>query len=136
MTIEIDEARLDTVFMALASQPRRAILKRLSSGSAPIAELVRLVGLTQPAVSKHLKVLESAGLLTRARRAQFRPSELDLAPILEVEAWVSGFTHQWEERLNRLGALIDGDRLDLPLRLHSEGIEAEAVSDPEDEGRK
>ena len=109
MAVEIDDKRLDSVFLALASQPRRAILKRLTLGNAPIAELVRLVGLTQPAISKHLKVLENAGLVSRGRKGQFRPSEIELSPILELEAWVTGFTMEWEQRLERLGALIEAD---------------------------
>ncbi|MDA8197397.1 MAG: metalloregulator ArsR/SmtB family transcription factor [Actinomycetota bacterium] len=107
MKSESSEARLDSVFLALSSQPRRTILKRLAIGSVPMAELVDLVGLSQPAVSKHLKTLEGAGLIVRGKDRQFRPSHVELAPMVAAQEWLGGFTKAWEDRLDRLSTLLE-----------------------------
>jgi DNA-binding transcriptional ArsR family regulator len=87
VTLLIDEDRLSETFAALASPTRRAILARLADGEANVNELAGPFNLTLPAISKHIKVLERAGLVTRGQRAQYRPCTLDPAPLAEVSAW-------------------------------------------------
>jgi DNA-binding transcriptional ArsR family regulator len=88
--------QLDTVFAALADPTRRAILARLAKGEASVTELAAPFDMTQPAISKHLKVLERAGLVSRGRDAQRRPCRLEAAPLHDVETWVEGFRAFWE----------------------------------------
>ena len=97
-----DEAGLDQTFAALASSTRRAILGRLAHGPATVNELAEPFDLTLPAISKHLKVLERAGLVQRSRHAQFRPCELDLAPLREVSAWAQRQQTIWGARFDRM----------------------------------
>jgi DNA-binding transcriptional ArsR family regulator len=94
---------LDATFAALADPTRRAILARLVEGEAAVTELARPFEMTLPAVSKHLKVLERAGLIERSRHAQFRPCRLAPEPLREVAAWVEDYRLLWEGRLDRLG---------------------------------
>jgi len=94
--------RLSTTFAALADPTRRAILARLASGEASVTELARPFKMSQPAVSKHLKVLERAGLVTRGREAQWRPARLEAAPLRDVADWVEQYRRLWEARLDRL----------------------------------
>ncbi|MEA2557829.1 MAG: hypothetical protein QOG88_1367 [Actinomycetota bacterium] len=98
MSVEL----LDRTFGALADPTRRAILTRLASGEATVGELAAPFSMTQPAVSKHLKVLERAGLISRGRDAQWRPCKLEPAPLKEVADWVEEYRALWEERLDRL----------------------------------
>jgi DNA-binding transcriptional ArsR family regulator len=98
-----EEGQLDRTFAALAHPARRAILTRLARGDASVSELAAPFSMSQPAVSKHLKVLERAGLIVRGRNAQWRPSELRAAPLREASEWVGEFRQAWEERLDRLG---------------------------------
>ena len=93
---------LDRTFAALADPTRRAILARLASGQASVTELAAPFSMSLPAVSKHLKVLERAGLVARARRAQWRPAELQAEPLHEVADWLADYRRFWEERLDRL----------------------------------
>ena len=93
---------LDRTFAALADPTRRAILARLASGQASVTELAAPFSISLPAVSKHLKVLERAGLVARARRAQWRPAELQAEPLHEVADWLADYRRFWEERLDRL----------------------------------
>jgi len=93
---------LDRTFAALADPTRRAILARLSTGQASVTELAAPFAMSLPAVSKHLKVLERAGLVARARRAQWRPAELQAEPLHEVADWLADYRRFWEERLDRL----------------------------------
>ena len=93
---------LDLVFGALADPTRRAILRRLAEGEATVNELVALSDLRQPTVSKHLKVLERAGLVSRGRDAQFRPARLDPAPLGQAAQWLGDYRHRWEESLDQL----------------------------------
>jgi DNA-binding transcriptional ArsR family regulator len=97
---------LDRTFAALADPTRRAILRRLAHGEATVGELAEGFPMTQPAISKHLKVLERAGLITRARRAQARPAELQPAPLREAADWLEEYRRQWEDRLDRLDAYL------------------------------
>jgi DNA-binding transcriptional ArsR family regulator len=101
-----EEAQLDRTFSALAHPARRAILTRLARGDASVSELAAPFSMSQPAVSKHLKVLERAGLIVRGRNAQWRPSELRAAPLREASEWVGEFRQAWEERLDRLGTYL------------------------------
>lgn len=99
-------ATLDRTFAALADPTRRAILKRLAAGEATVQELARPFPMSQPAISKHLKVLERAGLVARGRRAQWRPAELRAEPLREVAEWLEDYRRLWEGRLDRLDAFL------------------------------
>jgi len=94
--------RLTATFAALADPTRRAILARLASGETSVTELARPFDMTLPAVSKHLKVLERAGLISRTREAQWRPCRLAAAPLGEVAEWVEHYRRFWEESFDRL----------------------------------
>ena len=98
---------LDTTFAALADPTRRAILARLASGEASVMELVEPFEMTQPAISKHLKVLERAGLIERSRDAQRRPCRLVAAPLEEATEWLEEYREFWEGRFKHLDALLD-----------------------------
>ncbi len=93
---------LSVTFAALANPTRRAILARLASGACSVTELAEPFEMSMPAVSKHLRVLERAGLVARGRAAQWRPCQLDAAPLKEVADWAERYRHAWEGRLNRL----------------------------------
>ena len=93
---------LSTTFSALADPTRRAILTRLAGGEASVTELAEPFEMSLPAVSKHLKVLERAGLVERGREAQWRPCRLKAKPLGEVAAWVEQYRRFWDERLDRL----------------------------------
>ena len=93
---------LSITFAALADPTRRAILARLAAGACSVTELAEPFEMSMPAVSKHLRVLERAGLVARGRAAQWRPCQLDAAPLKEVADWAERYRHVWEGRLNRL----------------------------------
>ena len=97
------EDRLSETFTALANSTRRAILARLAESSATVNELAEPFELTLPAISKHIKVLERAGLVQRAQRAQYRPCALDAAPLKEVSTWAEQYRPVWEARFDRMG---------------------------------
>jgi DNA-binding transcriptional ArsR family regulator len=94
--------RLSATFAALADPTRRAILARLSSGESSVGALAEPFDMSLPAVSKHLKVLERAGLIVRGREAQWRPCRLQAAPLRDVAAWLADYRSHWEQRLDRL----------------------------------
>lgn len=98
--------QLDLVFSALADPTRRAILARLASGEATVNELVEPFELSQPTISKHLKVLEGAGLVSRGREAQFRPVRLNAAPLEGAAQWIGNYRRFWEESFDRLDAYV------------------------------
>src|SRR5688572_11198745 len=98
--------QLDLVFGALADPTRRAILSRLARGEATVNELVAPFGLSQPTISKHLKVLERAGLVSRGREAQFRPVRLNAAPLASAVQWLGNYREFWEESLDQLEAFV------------------------------
>ncbi len=98
--------RLSVVFSALADPTRRAILARLASGTASVTELAAPFEMSLPAISKHLKVLERAGLISRGREAQWRPCRLEAAPLQDAADWLEAYRQFWEESLDRLGALL------------------------------
>lgn len=112
--------RLSVILMALADPTRRGILTRLEQGEATVLELAEPFDLKLPTVSKHLKVLQQAGLISQGRRAQWRPCRLEPEPLRDVAHWVERYRHLWEER---------HDRLDEYLR------ELQAGSRPADDGR-
>lgn len=98
--------RLSTTFAALADPTRRAILARLAAGEATVSELAEPFEMSMPAVSKHLKVLERAGLIERGRQAQWRPCRLEAAPLKEVDAWLERYRRFWEASFDRLDAYL------------------------------
>jgi DNA-binding transcriptional ArsR family regulator len=100
------EGQLDATFSALADPTRRAILRRLTMGEATVTEIAAPFEMTLPAVSKHLKVLERAGLIARAREAQWRPCKLQAEPLKDVADWVGEYRKFWEERFDRLDAYL------------------------------
>ena len=103
------EERLDMTFAALADPTRRAILARLArEGEVSVTELAAPFEMTLPAVSKHLKVLERAGLIARGREAQWRPCRLEPAPLKDVSDYVERYRKHWEERFDRLDAYLRG----------------------------
>jgi DNA-binding transcriptional ArsR family regulator len=98
--------RLSSTFAALADPTRRAILARLVSGEASVNELAEPFEMSLPAVSKHLKVLENAGLIARGREAQWRPCRLEAAPLKDAVDWLERYRRFWEERLDGLGVYL------------------------------
>jgi DNA-binding transcriptional ArsR family regulator len=97
---------LSTTFAALADPTRRAILARLSAGEASVTELAAPFDLSLPAISKHLRVLQRAGLITQGRKAQWRPCRLAPAPLKDVDAWLERYRRHWEESFDRLDAYL------------------------------
>ncbi len=97
---------LDATFAALADPTRRAILARLTAGEATVTELAAPFAMSQPAISKHLKVLERAGLISRGREAQRRPCRLEAQPLKAVTDWLENYRRYWEESYQRLDALL------------------------------
>ncbi len=95
--------RLSTTFAALADPTRRAILARLTSGEASVKELAEPFDMSLPAISKHLKVLQRAGLIARGRAAQWRPCRLEAAPLKDVTDWLERYRRFWDESFDRLG---------------------------------
>ena len=100
-------ARLDAIFAALADPTRRAILARLTSGQASVNELAQPFAMSQPAISKHLKVLERAGLISGGRDRQRRPRKLEPQPLAAATKWLERYRRFWEARYQRLDALLD-----------------------------
>lgn len=96
------EEHLSVTFGALADPTRRAILARLASGEASVTELAKPFDMSLPAISKHLKVLQHAGLITQGREAQWRPCRLEAAPLKDVAEWVEHYRRIWEQRFERL----------------------------------
>jgi DNA-binding transcriptional ArsR family regulator len=102
-----DEDRLSQIFAALANSTRRAILARLATGEATVNELAKPFKMTLPAISKHIKVLESAGLITQGQNAQYRPCTLDATPLKEVSQWTEQYRHIWETRFDQMEDFIN-----------------------------
>jgi DNA-binding transcriptional ArsR family regulator len=98
--------QLSATFAALADSTRRAILARLSAGEASVTELAEPFEMSMPAISKHLKVLERAGLIARSRDAQWRPCHLEARPLKEVADWIAHYRKFWEESFDRLDAYL------------------------------
>lgn len=100
-------AHLDATFAALADPTRRAILARLAAGEASVGDLARPFAMSQPAISKHLKVLERAGLVTRGKDAQRRPVRLEAAPLAQANGWLEEYRRIWEANFGRLDGLLE-----------------------------
>src|SRR5215469_10045623 len=102
--------RLDATFAALADPTRRAILARLAIGEASVLEIAKPFAMSQPAISKHLKVLERAGLISESRDAQRRPRRLEAKPLAEATGWLEGYRQFWEASFQRLDVLLDEEK--------------------------
>jgi DNA-binding transcriptional ArsR family regulator len=102
-----ESGRLDATFAALADPTRRAILARLAGGEASVLELAKPFAMSQPAISKHLRVLERAGLISRGREAQRRPCRIEGKPLAEANEWLEGYRRIWEANFERLDILLD-----------------------------
>ncbi len=106
-----EQTRLDAVFSALADPTRRAMLARLAEGEATVSELAEPFGLAQPTISKHLRVLEDAGLIQQGREAQRRPRTLVVGgPLEDVDAWLQPFREQWERRFDALDRFLEQNK--------------------------
>jgi DNA-binding transcriptional ArsR family regulator len=103
----MDTQRLDATFAALSDPTRRAILARLCEGEASVAELAAPFAMSQPAISRHLKVLERAGLISRGRDAQRRPRRIDARPLAEATEWLEQYRRIWSSNFERLDTLLD-----------------------------
>ena len=101
-----ESERLDATFIALADPTRRAILARLAEGEASVSELAKPFDMSQPAISKHLKMLERAGLITTGRDATRRPRKIEAAPLADANGWLEKFRKLWEGRYQRLDTLL------------------------------
>jgi DNA-binding transcriptional ArsR family regulator len=102
-----DDDRLSQIFAALASSTRRAILARLAEGEATVNELAEPFNMTLPAISKHIRVLERAGLITQGQKAQFRPCTIDVTPLQEISKWTEQYRHIWEASFDRMDDYIN-----------------------------
>jgi DNA-binding transcriptional ArsR family regulator len=102
----MDAQRLNATFSALADPTRRAILARLAGGKASVLELAEPFDMSLPAISKHLKVLEKAGLIARGREAQWRPCQLEAAPLKAASDWIDRYRRFWEESFDRLDGYL------------------------------
>ena len=100
------EDQLSATFAALADPTRRAILARLASGEAAVTELAEPFDMSLPAISKHLKVLENAGLIARGRDAQYRPCRLDAGPLRDIAGWIDHYRRHWEQSFDKLDAYL------------------------------
>jgi DNA-binding transcriptional ArsR family regulator len=103
----MSRARLNATFAALADPTRRAILARLASGEASVAELAKPFAMSQPAISKHLKVLERAGLISHSTEAQRRPRRIEAQPLAEATEWLERYRELWEKNFLRLDDLLE-----------------------------
>jgi DNA-binding transcriptional ArsR family regulator len=107
----LEQSQLDAVFAALADPTRRAMLARLAEGEATVSELAEPFGLAQPTISKHLRVLEEAGLIQQGREAQRRPRTLVIGgPLKDVDVWLEPFRQQWERRFDSLDRFLQQEK--------------------------
>ena len=107
MIMRSDDDRLSQTFAALANSTRRAILARLAEGEATVNELAEPFDMSLPAISKHIKVLERAGLITQGQKAQYRPCTIDVTPLQEISNWTEQYRHIWEARFDRIDDYIN-----------------------------
>jgi DNA-binding transcriptional ArsR family regulator len=124
------DAQLDAMFMALADPTRRAIIRRLTAGEATVTELARPFSMSQPAISKHLKVLERAGLVARRRDAQRRPCRLEARRLRAATDWLDGYRRYWDESYDNLDAVLD----DMAAEEAAADEAASGGPDPGDDG--
>jgi DNA-binding transcriptional ArsR family regulator len=122
MLADVTPDQLDSVFGALADPTRRAILARLTEGDANVAELAAPFSVSQPAISRHLKVLEQAGLISRHRRATARLSHLEADPLREATEWLAKYQAYWDESYERLDELLAKLKANTPDRLKATKI--------------
>ena len=136
-TVTASRDPLSATFAALADPTRRAILARLVEGEAPVTELAEPFEISLPAVSKHLKVLERAGLIERSRHAQWRPCRLAPAPLKEVADWVERYRRFWEERFDRLDDyLSEMQRAPASERRREDSVERQDGTEEEHDERR
>ena len=102
-----EDDRLSQIFAALANSTRRAILARLAEGEATVNELAEPFNMSLPAISKHIRVLERAGLITQGQKAQYRPCTIDVTPLREISNWTEQYRHIWEARFDRMDDYIN-----------------------------
>jgi len=102
-----EDDKLSQIFAALANSTRRAILERLAEGEATVTELAEPFNMSLPAISKHIKVLERAGLITQGQKAQYRPCTIDVTPLEEISNWTEQYRHIWEASFDRMGDYIN-----------------------------
>ena len=102
-----EDDRLSQTFAALANSTRRAILARLAEGEATVNELAEPFDMSLPAISKHISVLERAGLITQGQKAQYRPCTIDVTPLEEISKWTEQYRHIWESRFDRMDEYIN-----------------------------
>ena len=102
-----DDERLSQTFAALANSTRRAILARLAKGEATVNELAEPFNMSLPAISKHIKVLENAGLIIQGQKAQYRPCTIDVTPLKEISIWTEQYRHIWETSFDRMDKYIN-----------------------------
>ena len=107
MIMERDDDKLSQTFAALANKTRRAILARLAEGEATVNELAEPFNMTLPGISKHIKVLERAGLIVQGQKAQYRPCTIDVTPLKEVSEWTEQYRQIWEASFDRLDDYIN-----------------------------
>lgn len=107
MIIRSEEDKLSQTFAALANSTRRAILARLAEGEATVNELAEPFDMSLPAISKHISVLERAGLITQGQKAQYRPCTIDVTPLKEISTWTEQYRHIWEASFDRMDDYID-----------------------------
>ena len=120
-----DKDTLSLTFAALADPTRRKILAMLAEGDRTVTQLAESFEITQPAISKHLRVLERAGLIERGREAQWRPARLQAAPLKEASAWVEQYRQNWEESFDRLKAYLQNMQSEQPVKDAKEEEETE-----------
>jgi DNA-binding transcriptional ArsR family regulator len=106
MNVDLDSRRLDATFFALSDATRRAMLVRLAGGEATVNQLTESFSISQPAISRHLKVLEKAGLVRRSRDAQRRPARVETQPIANAVTWIERYRERWERTYRRLDVLL------------------------------
>jgi DNA-binding transcriptional ArsR family regulator len=131
-----DEARLDATFAALSDATRRAILARLAQGDASVLELCEPFRMSQPAISKHLKVLERAGLIARQRQAQRRPSQLRAAPLAAASDWLERYRDLWEQSFQRLDSVLAELQGGLPKRTKTRAATGRRASSIKKKGKQ
>lgn len=102
-----EDDKLSQIFAALANSTRRAILARLADGEATVNELAEPFDMSLPAISKHIKILEDAGLIIKGQKAQFRPCTIDVTPLKEISNWTEQYRHIWEESFDRMDDYIN-----------------------------
>jgi DNA-binding transcriptional ArsR family regulator len=107
MIMRGDDDKLSQTFAALANSTRRAILARLAQGEATVNELAEPFNMSLPAISKHIKVLERAGLITQGQKAQYRPCTIDATPLKEISNWTEQYRHIWEARFDQMDDYIN-----------------------------